>query len=477
MRVLLRLILFSITSSMVPGQAAATCSGRWPGHSSFSSIPNEWRVQIRDAFNDAKKFYYNGDQTLVRQGRATHNSRLDRSIGGIGLAKRLSYGEDHATWLFKLGFKKKTRVSDGQDILVAPASFEVLYENIEKEVSNLIESKEISEAQTIRPALSFVKKSENGGAFIFVRPGIDPWPDPEEHSLIANLPQIRHQFWEQAVAQGKMPISLQDLFDHDIAHFTEYLSSPTIMKETRAYYTRISKLTRLARQNFVRSESGRLFSERVLYIGEFFAVPNLSQRHLTRGSFPELFENNEIEDLTTDKTRLERLPFADLMSKGGKLIEIFDKAIIRIGGATRDSYIQVVNSQDGYWKKLVEQKTLNADTDIFFMKYYLEEKFFHNPFAAKYELKEILNQIQDAHDRRDFRQKGILLPLLIDKLSRARLFFANGIKMGITREDIVRDSSQLEVDLNSKTSRWLATFLDPKTAIFQAFLAGMSEPR
>ncbi|MBX9767310.1 MAG: hypothetical protein K2X47_08580, partial [Bdellovibrionales bacterium] len=233
-----------------------------------------------------------------------------------------------------------------------PKNLAQIFVEANRSIAIRIAKGELQEDQAIYPALLFVDPNRSqDDPPIAIRPGIDPLPEfSEDLKLLFAPSQLSHEFWENQLAEGRLPFNFSPSFiHHDFGHLTEYLDDPIHMAATRTYY----KLARLRSERWRKDlENEQLHKsqnpfdlrrathfDRVFVFAEFLSLPNLQKKTQIQSLWPEFFLRPRSKGgLSEAEQLIHRLSKGEQLSLLERILDADESILLRQGGALRDPY-------------------------------------------------------------------------------------------------------------------------------------------
>lgn len=250
------------------------------------------------------------------------------------LGMRYERGDEHARTALLLGFRKKTDMS-GQPMLLPPDDLPTLFASYEAQMRRLLSDGALTEEDVIRPALVFSRLARRSllpvpkKEYRFVRPGFDPWPaESEGWKWAEGEGELPGNAWHEGIAQGRMPFPITRIALHDMAHLTELVAHPEIMRQGRRYSRewRVSPRRR-------RSEMARSW-----ILSETFALPDLAREAEIRALLPAWFSVGGLRTLDDGRRALAARTPLDRKRHLQALAAAAEPLMLRHGGTLRDHY-------------------------------------------------------------------------------------------------------------------------------------------
>ena len=466
------------------------------------------------------------DQALSHRWSAS--LQLIEEFGGL----KLDRSSSHGNVLESLGFEKTAGYEEGKVLLAFPKDAVQFFDRAKQQIEAQVSAGVIKNGEAIYPALRFKRKSRGAlldrivqRAIVYVRPGIDPIPDAANYEPDFELSQIPQMEWEDAMAQGKMPFSIDQNLDsggivgHDIGHLTGFIEHPSLMAATRRYYQRTiqsptawrkmtqsygnvepkSQIEMMGRK--LGSFQAKAYMGRVLYFGEFLDLFDHGKKDEAFALIPHLV-SSQIKTVEENKARLLGLAFEHpeefkkyvdlLLSKAGDWI-------LSLGGANRDglNFERFVEDgdgplDDGCANRVGNSMILNGQypsveiTDgedelvpkiaisslkgqlILIKKFRgAMDKVDGYPFKISF-LTELFNQLRAGRMTSSAASKKIE-SALIDLVARFEIAVFNGMSLELSPEQFVDDSSGYWMNTDSKAYRWVDSFANHSSALWQFF--------
>lgn len=408
------------------------------------------------------------------------------------LAKRLS--EPYVQGLLSLGFRV-VRGDRGETRVMPPDSLETIFQRSQERLQGMVRAG-MSPEDTVEPALIFSRKVGEQKEFHFVRPGRDPWPDPNVWNYDGTPGQIPHTVFYGAVADGKMPFSFRGFLSHDLAHMTELLDSPVIMKGWRDYGRQLKRNPRLSSQDDTPGIPGVVFAEhsdsdlRSYALAEWLSVPDIQRANEVRGLFPRRPANVEAA-----KNWLKAQPPAERRALLEKVLEKGPELLLRHGGGLRDHYNMdvflqpalVTNSVLNDFNRL--SKTRPSLLSVTGENAQLPLETLHGRLKALALLMDLRHQPRSWREHfqraphgiapdlaRAFvetdapKRAEILDSMIAETAARIEMAFTQAVDLGITADQLHRDARLQLPAASTPTHRYFRSYLSPTDLQYRAFV-------
>ncbi len=205
------------------------------------------------------------------------------------------------------------------------------FPNYEIFVKNFIRALNLMKVPTIErllPAVVFVREVDKKKEFLFVVPGIDPWPVESGFRIYNsrdgfNLP---NRIVLMAMKNGRFPL-LDGL--HDTSHFVSFLLNPKYM---RAIRRRLNSIEDLEKVNKI--------DDKMFFINELITMGNPEKRNLIDSILicSKIARPNQHLNFQEVLSKFKELPTTLLLDHGTKLIEEYDRLLIDFGGGSVGSW-------------------------------------------------------------------------------------------------------------------------------------------
>lgn len=327
------------TTAPVPvDEAREGLRGRGLGRSNSAGTPGAGRDASAAAaagFRSAPEEYRRVYEEWYR--RQSVNDRLFSNGLGASMAARIKNGDSASRGLQNLGFS----LSKDGSRLVMPASFADLF----------AAQAEHAAARSKAPlflALSFRKIGGAGeDGLLYVAPGRDPWPSPEEYELVPDGQLTDKEFFT-ALASRRIPVSLDEggaIFFHDLGHVLE-MSDPEVAGQVPGYAARLLESGKAVQEDASDPDKARSF-----FIWEWLTLPDLGNEGHIRRLLSHWFEDGgTLRELSWGRdywTEILARDPAHAKARVSELLEASDRMISRHGGAARDHYSLRTRYDDG----------------------------------------------------------------------------------------------------------------------------------
>ncbi len=444
------------------------------------------------------------------------------------LAREVS-GNDHAQILLELGFKLTS--VNGIQKMVPPENLLIPLEIYNRRVLDMIAAGQLKKSEAIFATLLFkpVKKKakiltgrtseefwrdkknkEEGREAKTFRPGIDELPSAHHWRISGSMNPVSHFNWAEHIVNGYMPVTLGQIYIHDLAHLTENLKidlqtqRPEFMIAVRAIYREQKKA--IGPHSILKKEyravykgqnkgSGRsletvvsFLEQRSFYILEYMSLGRLDSEAELRALRPELFGNQT--SLETLRQSLQRLSFEQLDARLKYWIENENQFVLNQGGGARDMIPRTEASVD----YLLDN--VGAGTETTFREYlsgYLDNIKILLDYILRAE--ELLNRwtidIDASHPEAymfptygqieklsQFRESlntnteelEIFKARIADQLARFEMGLVRSVELQITPSQLVYDLAGARVKSDSPSVEWLRSYLDPSGRRYSLFI-------
>lgn len=463
-------------------EALPAAAREWPGAHGPRNLPAAWRLQpstrktapsdpVLDAFARMPAAFKTAIQGLYADptvlGRHDHLPHSGERLYGL----RWEKGEEHARALIKLGYET-AKDESGLTILKPPSDMATTFSLYERRMRELLASGAASEERLLRPALPFARR--DGGGYVFVRPGIDPWPSPADYEVAAELKTVPLELFFTVVGQGKMPIALRGrMFQHELAHLTEFYEHPELMALTRSH----------APMGAAEGEwSGTPPQVRTTILGEFLSLPDVRKAADIRALLPHWFDPATPPTPVEAQRRLLSLPSAERQRHIEALVDRGEELLLRHGGGFRDYY----NTHLQYPDKAVLEEAAH-----FLARPGQRWTTRDNPMPRE-SLHGVLRELEVLRDLRyrpdsfagrspDVAATAAALlkgpdveagldARLAERLARFEAALHAAVDLELTPEQIYRDARLSRPRRDSATSRYFARVAERGEALYYAFV-------
>lgn len=433
----------------------------------FQSMPSQWLPVLQENMNPslANTDYVSRrvpnipDTAGVSLNRAEH------------MAWRVFRGERSASDLLRLGARIQTRRGRA-DWMILP-NYQTLCQRYNVIVDRWIADGLISESEVIRPAMVFRAVSrDNPNQLLFIRPGVDPWPDPSVYQMTSTVPQLANLAWQELMASGRMPFAPGgNVFLHDLSHLSELISDVEFMRAMRRYYNEMIARPESWRRAHNLGEAElpvRNHFLRNYWSGEAFSVPDIAREAEIRAAFPGLFAVNGPRNTRDAVARLELLEPGARASEIRNVITMAERFLLRQGGSQRDPYnLGRATADSKYVASLgralggrrLPQYTREMSLSL------LHRETLHGL------LDEAEYFYSNLHLRGDLTH-----PALLTRIAQIEVALAVAIETRLTPAQVVRDVTPKNFDPMSPTGRFLSSFLDPNTVMWEAYFSSSHSP-
>ncbi|MBX9768690.1 MAG: hypothetical protein K2X47_15555, partial [Bdellovibrionales bacterium] len=283
--------------------------------------------------------------------------------------KRWEKRDAHARLLTDaVGFSKISETTPSgkkRSLLMPPGSFEAFFSQVVASIRTL-------PGPHLLPAIAFVRKDladsqvtqlKTLGDIIYITPGVDPWPNPNDWVLAEDKKfQVKHGIWRASMAKLRMPFGLQ-MFHHDLGHVTE-LFETGMMAAIIDYYTKTTAnidekfAAHLDRGPVDFETPASLHYARLAALAEDFSLPNQQASELIKASLgkdllPAGLPLPTPEELADQLS--EKISPRSLLRTAAFIVRDQGLLFLRVGGGTRD----LSNLPVHLTPSLVEQKVRN----------------------------------------------------------------------------------------------------------------------
>lgn len=493
---MIKLLWIGVLAITTPAYAnnAKSCATIFDSLSITSTIHNELKTAYDKTF---ERMFLMNSQISAEEFRGSDNYRIvDTSAtkrqGGLAiLEKRDKDDPKFHDLLIHLGFQNVTRIIGKNEVtqLMPPKNILELSAKAVEFIDSAIASGKISKEHAVWPVLIFQPRELTFPAnedYVFVVPGKDPWPN-DNYQLVEEVPQFKHHFFETLVARGKFPIGLGFMFAHDFfGHILHFLSDLDVMRETRVAYKKAAARSPNFRSvvendrefttyKFQKSKDPKLaYYFRVYFWAEFFSLPDTKKSSQVLELVGPLQNEPLDRALNFEITRLQKSE--NLIEETTKFLDRASDVITPIGGGANDIFSPISFFDDnrigGYlWSKMtygpdhylasanllaVASETLASQTWLLKLacKLYTDG---HGGIFNHPELQLTEKQLQN------------LKALVVDTAARLKVALYAGAKLKMTPADLIRDSSETFVSLDSKTYQYLKSFVHPDSWTAKSF--------
>lgn len=456
-----------------------------------SEIETAWRGQHFYASQEVNVAYYPNRGAWPGTRERTGRRRAYRANRNANLAMR-GRSDDHVAALLELGAKE---VEIDHVRMVTQPEAATFFAKANARVDGWVREGVLTEDQTIRAALTFYPKSVDFWDFhsdpdlkglLLVRPGIDPWPDPEKFGFVYNLPQIKHYRWQNAMAEGFMPLTLQGFYDHDLGHLTELLTDPALMRETREYYRQANSRPFSWSRNLDDifrvpddplsdpvPEPKRRHFERIFVLSEFNSVPRIAQEEAIRAMMPEIFDQVKPESAKQIAEWMKRLDPETRRRHIRRILDSYEPLLARQGGGQRDSYnvLRAIGDPE-FFVPLREAIKKNGKWPT------IPLQEFRATSAVRESLHGLAEEMKFLYDKAYGavpRKSPIFGKLLVDVASRFQMGMYQGVKLRITPAQLIRDITPKFISPESKAYRFYESFARPDGFLWNAFVSDAAQ--
>jgi hypothetical protein len=437
----------------------------------WKTIPAPYRKELETAWVHSKDWY---DSHLFRE-----NSGQAAISAGESLTRRLEAGDSHATNLAWLGFE----VKNGR--LVPQRSFEEIAAQIAESVHSWVKEGKIAADDALYPALYFTAK-DGSGQPLMIRPGLDRWPDPEKYRLEVEMPQFENRDWKKMVAEGKFPLSPSRMFEHDLAHWTEFFptqagGNPDLMRETRRHFRRTLKLESADDAEFHRGidqktaganpSSAHARGLRTVIFTEFFVLPDVTQKAKIFHTFPQLtgLPDAQMQNWESHQKFLRTLSPSALQERAEQWAAHGKKFLTRMGGGMRDAYnFEERASVDlGKFAKALEMaaedKKLSATS-------WRNNAVVNGTLLYAHAELEALLKLRAGQDF-PIARSAEWEDAVRKRIAKLESGFKAGLDANLTAAQVVKDSSAPTLSPDSPTHQFLRSHTEANSPQWEAFLS------
>ena len=430
----------------------------------FEQMPAQWKKVIRKA--QSRRTGYFGDLAPFFENFSADYGR--RWVEG---------DETPQTWV-EMG--AQVQVTRGGKALVHIPGMETPIICFNEHVQALIEKGVVTENDVIRPALVFKLLGSSKNEYVFVRPGIDAWPDPSKFELMSELPPFDQETWTKTLGSGKLPVGMDAFGIHDLSHVTEFYQNPELMKATREYYRWFQqtpeswkKQVEAAHNQFRKTNrvapplsAPALHYLRSMLIGEAFALPNPKESAAIRSMMPEYFSDSEPKKLGDAVAALKKMPEENLTHRIESILALQERVIVKQGGSLRDPYnTERSINHESYWKPL---DGVDATGKVQFSETFDITEIHRNSLYGIVKDIEYLYKLRKSHSK---KYNANMEALLLNRIARFQLGLKTGLDLQITPEQAIRDNASQSLSPASKTYQYLKSFVPEGGMVWNAFLS------
>lgn len=391
------------------------------------------------------------------------------------------------------------QLKDGQVVLLPPPNIETIFIRANQKIDALVREEILGEDEVVRPTLAFKKNDET----IFVRPGIDPWPE-DDWQLLLEIGQLSHHDFYAAVDEGKLPMGLAGFFLHDLGHLIDLLENSENMRAWRGY-------ARSLKTNGSKPERDEKSEWRSAILSEFFAVPDISKEKKIREALPHFFNESGNKSVSEEIAALRKLDRNALHSRADRVASLADSSLIWMGGGMKDGYNEKVHDCRSFrigrllWSiqnegplpllrtaefQVVDvpnaaRETLVALRDDIRMLVELRDDF-DGVGSSDLTLLEGGPYVRDlkyysdtvSSNPQQWKKVAAMDPavrakrideLLFDRISRLEMAFHRAVALKITPTQVIKDARNQEPPQNSPTFKYLGSYSPPGSFTREAF--------
>lgn len=360
-----------MTTLTTPAQVGSTAeidpsiySFRQAGSAILVDIPEE----LEQRFQNAAKRHYG-----ILDGK--HSILTSEAIA---LGERFLREDDHAVALTKLGYRILTDLDQNTTALYPPTTLKELIENYYKVQYAHIAAGTINESQIQHIGIIY-KEAETDLVKCWVPAQIEKAPI-ELQSVNSEAPrEIPQLDWHNELIKNVLPISIEYLA-HETGHLSLAVHHPNAVRAGIEGY----------RQHGVindQSVSYGAFDNRILYVGEYAAVPAINPSTdeivmvLETLLEPRLMQRAEVLDFLTNQfcemedSQLEANAMIVLGAKHELFIGIggFSRDPVPLGKALAEMYMSGVDAPEQFGPRAI-QIALAGAFDIYFRRDHVEKK-------------------------------------------------------------------------------------------------------
>ncbi|TVQ77135.1 MAG: hypothetical protein EA369_09500 [Bradymonadales bacterium] len=435
-------------------------------------------------------------------------------------------GDSRATLRLKLGWQLK--VEDNKALLIPPPDFKTYVKAFYQHVYEQIEAGELKWGDVVLPALIFTPRSSPNRSIVaasavFVRPWIDPMPDPRLFQLASFSDDMPHKTWVDAIASGRIPTDLSYSLEHDTGHLLDLLQ-PARMKATRHYYQTAQKLdwvnANSSFSQFILNTTQYRAANRIMVAAEFNSLPRLLAESEMRELFPfmQVPRDSDLIEFSEMRNRIIEITADDFDNMLKKWLKGPDEILVRQGGAmhddwnferysgtrlavrrvfhsvekgvSRETLTRYFSSDYDYYGVANAEKAAREVLHVLYEELLLIQRlrsnfndtiqslrndypshvyrlFLENHARAIDQLKQQFDTLEamSPGEREDF-----LSELLRERLAELMTAIYNGNKIGITPERILEDISLAQLPPDSPTARYYRSWVAPGSFLYQTFV-------
>ena len=408
------------------------------------------------------------------------------------MGRRFDQGDEHARVLVEMGFTAD-KDRDGATVLRMPAALDELLAAYYARMKALVASGAAAESDLIYPAVIFSRFSplKLGREYLFVRPGLDPWPD-SRWSMPNQDNQLDDRVFYEALAEGKLPLGMKLMLAHELGHLTELWAHPKIMALNRRFAREV-----LARRALDPKDvrPGEFLRNKIL--AEYLSLPDSRQAPLIRELIGHWFAASP-PSLEAARRHLAGLSPERLEAHAGKLVELSDRLLLRHGGGYRDHY----NVDQQYrpsdvledvglalapavpqWPRPLKPSIIKESPHSLVLQIrmladlrFRPESFERYPRVLSEELRAKLRAQAEWFIKAP-GGRARLETLLVDRAARLEQALFAAAQTGVTPEDVFEDSRLQAPAAGSRTHRYYSMTALPGGAYERAFLDLEPPPR
>jgi hypothetical protein len=414
------------------------------------------------------------------------------------LMKRIESGDLQAANLLKAGWRVEIG-ADGLERVFPPKSvkeyFERLYAGIHKHKMKPYELE----------AIIFLRKGidswENPADFKFVRPGVDPAPDPKlwrpALAYTDKLIDLPLTVYAAAMANGTMPFN-SIMFDHDNAHQHCYLTHEDLALQNLSFFQALTGMRGepLHLDFSPGKTSGYALLIRTGTFHEEMNIADLSKEREIRNLVPHLFENPKLRSVEANSANIGMLRQDRLLQRARYLTDRVDSLVARHGGGMNDPYNLFLELNVRSQPKDRVLRYLKAFGGEFPMSFDISGRAMFSQVAVEslhgmaHDLTFMINKLNDKAfldwAKREWKNSnavGILdnptleqiqtrmRKLIVDRLSRLELAMWAHVHYGITGDIFIRDSKYQSISTSSPTYQALQTYAIPGSLTYLGFIS------
>lgn len=348
--------------------AGLSCQKIFTENFLIESRPSELDIQIPTIaklthfFDQLEKYGENGTRASYEK-FMSFKYQVEVGHPAIQLGKELYrrdlLGDENTRILKNLGFITVNQM------IVPPRRLEIIYLNLYKQIFQTAEKFKIPHNELVLPAIVFQSRSEPQ-KLLFVRPGIDPLPDPNSWTLPSELKDFERHLFAEMILQRRFIIEPM-MLPHDIGHLVDFIKHPAYHQVYFQYIEARTNYDLHLKKAFHRYTFNAFEKYLDQIINEWIYLPHQNNLKLIRKLIPNFqFKQLSTRDQISEKYR--QIPKEQLKKLAENLLKNQFLIFSSHGGGTHDtSYVKFRNQAIGF--DAFMDLAHNSANDVYWLKH------------------------------------------------------------------------------------------------------------